>query len=378
VTFTRSPFVLRGADRGYNAAADLITQTVDGFDLNSIWDEYQAAVAVQNAQRQAIIDLLTFPVTDLIERVPQITSAAFEKASEYGEPRGIRPAGAFFNLGYDFDWYDLAARYTWKLLADAPRNQVDANNAMALQADNELVFTKVLSALLNNTTRVADINDQVVNVYPLYNGDGTVPPRYKTNTFLGTETHYLTSGAATVNGGDLDDMYEKLRAKGYSRENGVRHVLLVNHREAVTIRTFRVASGSTYDFIPAEGTPAAYLPIDVALFGGSQPSANYQGLTAIGRYGEWLVVEDDLFPPAYMIGIATGGRANLNNPVGLRQHANASLRGLRLVKGAIPDYPLIDSFYQRGFGTGIRQRGGAVVMQVTANASYTIPTGYTY
>jgi hypothetical protein len=52
------------------------------------------------------------------------------------------------------------------------------------------------------------------------------------------------------------------------------------------------------------------------------------------------------------------------------------MQGLRLVKGANPDYPLIDSFYNRGFGTGVRQRGGAAVMQITASGTYTPPTSY--
>jgi hypothetical protein len=372
--FIRPSFRISGAvPSGFNAAADLITQTVDGFDLNSIWGEFQASIALQNAQRQAIVDLLTYPVTDLIERVAQISSGAFEEASEYGEPRGLRPTGSYFNLGYDFKWYDLAARFTWKFLADAPRSQVDAINAMALEADNSLVFSKVMNAIFDNRNREANINDQIVPVYPLYNGDGTVPPKYKSNTFDGTETHYLVSGAATVTPGDLDDMYEKMRSKGYSMENGVKHVLLVNHREGMTIRGFRVATGATYDFIPAQGTPAQYMPIDVQLFGGPQPAGTYAGLVAIGSYGPWLVVEDDLFPSTYMVGLGTGGRANLNNPVGIREHTNTQLRGLRLVKGATPDYPLIDSFYQRGFGTGIRQRGGAVVMQVKASGTYDRP-----
>ena len=372
--FIQPNFRIGGAvPSGYNAAADLITQTIDGFDLNSIWNEFSATVALQNAQRQAIVDLLTFPVTDLIERVAQISSGAFEEASEYGEPRGLRPTGSYFNLGYDFKWYDLAARFTWKFLADAPRTQVEAINQMALEADNMLVFSKVMNAIFDNRNREANINDQIVPVYPLYNGDGTVPPKYKSNTFTGSETHYLVSGAAVVDSGDLDTMYEKMRSKGYSMENGVRHILLVNHREGMTIRGFRVATGSTYDFIPSVGTPAQYMPIDVTLFGGSQPPGNYAGLTAIGSYGPFLVVEDDLFPPTYMVAIGTGGRANLNNPVGIREHSNPQLRGLRLVKGATPDYPLIDSFYQRAFGTGIRQRGGAVVTQVKASGTYDIP-----
>ncbi len=74
--------------------------------------------------------------------------------------------------------------------------------------------------------------------------------------------------------------------------------------------------------------------------------------------------------------ISTGGQANLNNPVGVREHSNVSLRGLRLVEGPNPDYPLIDSFYNRGFGTGVRHRGGSVIMQVTATAAYVPPAAY--
>jgi hypothetical protein len=76
-----------------------------------------------------------------------------------------------------------------------------------------------------------------------------------------------------------------------------------------------------------------------------------------------------------MVGFATGGQDALPNPIAFREHTNASLRGLRLVKGRTPDYPLIDSVYNRGFGTGVRYRGAAVIAQVTAGA-YAIPTQY--
>jgi hypothetical protein len=100
------------------------------------------------------------------------------------------------------------------------------------------------------------------------------------------------------------------------------------------------------------------------------------GLNVSGRYGSWLIVQDDYVPPGYMVGFATGGENQATNPVGIREHQNAGLRGLRLVKGRDNDYPLVDSFYQRGFGTGVRHRGAGLVMQVTASASYTIPTDY--
>ena len=373
--------ILSGAETkaGYNSAADLVTQTVDGFDINDLWADFAASVKIANEARTKVIQLLTFPVTQNIERVSQVSSARFEVASEYGEPRGIRPGTSFFNLGYDFEWYDLAARYTWKFLAEAPASQIEANNQMALEADNALIFEKVMQALYaGNTNRAADINGlQDVPVYGLYNNDGTVPPKYKNTTFDGTHNHYMVSGAAAIEYGDLDDLYQNISEHGYTLQAGYKHLLFVNPAEAKVIRTFKISGGATYDFIPAAGGFAQLLPVDQQLVG-SQPAPTYQGLTVSGSYGPWLVIEDDLFPTKYVVGSATGGPENLNNVVGLREHANTSLRGLRLVKGPNPDYPLIDSFYQRGFGTGIRQRGAAAVMQIKASGSYVPPTSYGY
>lgn len=373
--------LLSGAEThgGYNAAADLVTQTVDGFDINELWADFAKTVAIANEARTKIIQLLTFPVTKNIERVAQVSSARFEVASEYGEPRGIRPGTSYFNLGYDFEWYDLAARYTWKFLAEAPASQVEANNQMALEADNALIFEKVMQALYaGNNNREADINGiQDVPVYGLYNNDGTVPPKFKNNTFDGTHNHYMVSGAAAIEPGDVDDLYKNIAEHGYTLQAGYKHLLMVNSVEADVIRTWKIATGATYDFIPASGGYAQLLPVDQQLIG-SQPAPTYQGLNVAGSYGPWLVIEDDLFPAKYIVGSATGGPENLNNVVGLREHVNTSLRGLRLVKGPNPDYPLIDSFYQRGFGTGIRQRGAAAVMQIKASGAYAPPASYGY
>jgi hypothetical protein len=45
--------------------------------------------------------------------------------------------------------------------------------------------------------------------------------------------------------------------------------------------------------------------------------------------------------------------------------------------GATPDYrtyPIIDSYFQRSFGVGVRHRGGAACMQITSGSTYTAPT----
>lgn len=378
------PMIAGGANRqGYNTSGDILGFSADGTDLNALWDEYQTTLGLQNAARTRLVQFLSFPVTQMVETVPQITGASFEEATEFGEPRGMRPSVGYFTLGYDFKWYDLAARYTWKFLADAPRNQIDAIHQMALEADNRLVFSKVMAALFNKDNRLGNINGQPVNVYALYNGDGTVPPPYKTNTFDGTHTHYLTTGGLNVGAPsdntilqseDIDAAYDDLRKHGYSFENGVRVIAMMNPSETDEVRTWNRANGDKYDFIPAVGQPGQIMQLDQQIVGQNQPANTIEGLNCIGVYGNVYIVEEEYIPVGYVAVIGSGGPENLNNPVGIREHANTSLRGMRLVKGPNPDYPLIDSFYNRGFGTGIRQRGGSIILQVTNSATYTNPT----
>lgn len=370
-----------GSENGYQVRNDILTQTTDGRPLQALWDEFVATVAIHNERRQTLIDLLSFPVTNVIEDVPTLTGGDFEEASEFGVPQAIRPGLGYFSMGYTFKWYDAAVRYTWQFLADASSSQVEASHQTVLDADNRLVFNKVMSALFTNTNRSATINGQNYTVYALYNGDGTVPPPYKSNTFSGSYTHYITSGAATIDSGDLDDITKKLTELGYGAANGTQLFLMVNPNEGKIIRTFRanVANNNgavaLYDFVPATNQPALIVPNPQGLIG-SQVGGSYKGLTVIGSYGFLTIIEEEYIPAGYIVCFGSGGDANLNNPVGIREHANPALRGLRLVSGPNQDYPLIDSTYQRGFGTGIRQRGAAAITQITASGTYTPPAVY--
>lgn len=361
--------------RGYNASADALTMSADGRDLNDIWDEFQATVAIQNEQRQRLIDLLTFPVTNVIEDVAQFGTEDFEEASEYGVPKSIRPSSSVLSLGYTFKWYDIANRFTWQFLAEASAQRIEAVHQQVLEADNRNLFKEVMKALFNNANRTANIKGQNYNVYTFWNNDGTVPPPYKANTFLGTHQHFRSSGGATVDQGDLNEIIDDFKSHGYSAENGSTLFLLTNVVEANVIRTFRVATGARYDFIPALGQPGLIIPAQDQLLGTGQPASTFRGMNVIGSYGPLLIIEEEYVPAGYIVGLVSGGEANIQNPIGLREHANAGLRGLRLVKGRDNDYPLIDSYYTRGFGTGVRQRGAGLVMKITAGA-YSIPAEY--
>lgn len=371
----RQTFGFATMAKGYNANADVLTMTADGRDLNDIWTEFQQTVALQNAERQRIIDLLTFPVTQVIEDVSQFGTEDFEEASEYGVPVGVRPDSNTLSLGYTFKWYDIANRFTWQFLSEATTQRVEAVHQQVLDADNRLLFKEVMKTLFRKDNRTANIKGQNYNVYTFWNGDGTVPPSYKSNDFDGTHTHFRTSGAAVIASGDLDEIIDDFKSHGYSAENGTTMFAMMNVTEVNTVRGFRVANGARYDFIPAAGQPGLILPQDNSLVGG-QVASTFRGLNVAGSYGPLLIIEEDYVPPAYVVSLVSGGPSNIANPIGLREHANAGLRGLRLVKGRDVDYPLIDSYYVRGFGTGVRQRGAGLVMQITANAAYAAPAQF--
>src|SRR5688572_992497 len=106
--------------RGYNSSADILTKTKDGRDLNALWAEYQAVITEWNSQRSSMVQFLTYPVVNIVEEVPVIGSGTdFELASEYGVPKAGRPTMSSYSVGFPFDWYDLATRFTWQFLADA-------------------------------------------------------------------------------------------------------------------------------------------------------------------------------------------------------------------------------------------------------------------
>lgn len=371
---------LMGSVGGYNTEGDVIQTTIDGVDLGNIWQEFQQTIALANAERQALVDFLSYGVSTPTVTVPQFGGGEdFEVASEFGVPRAVSTQSSYFEMGFAFEWYDMAGRFTWKFLAEATSSQVESIHQAVLEADNRLVFNEVMKTLFDNTNRVADIRNRAYTVYSLYNGDGTVPPTYKTNTFDGSHSHYLVSGAATVDAGDLDDMQTHLNHHGYTASGGVDLVLMVNKEQGDTIRQFRsIANGGTakFDFIPAQGTPSFLIPRDLVQGDTSRPPATYRGMKVLGAYGDFTIVEEDYIPAGYMVAFGTGGPQSLTNPVGIREHANTALRGLRLVKGRSNDYPLQDAYYQRGFGTGVRQRGAAVIMQVKASGTYAPPAQY--
>lgn len=376
-------FAIFGSDQegGFHTAGDIVSVTNDGIDLNALWGIYQDSLGIYNEAMDRLAALFTFPVVNPIETVPQVGEASFEEASEFGLPKGQRIELDYFQLGYDFRDYDTATRYTWKFLRDADVRQVDAIHQEILRADRRLVFRKIMEAIFDNRNRVTDIRNQNFNVYPLYNADGTVPPAFKGQAFDGNHSHYIVSGNAAIDSSDVEDAYGHIAEHGFGLENGTVFVMLANKAQVKEMRKWRAGQVSAngvvanYDFIPAANQPTMLLPNAEGLLG-SLPPDSFKGLRVIGSYADILIIEEALIPQGYFLMFGTGGSANLQNLVGMREHVNPAYRGLRLLPGNQQRYPLVDGYYARSFGTGIRQRAGAVVVQVKASGTYDIPPNY--
>lgn len=369
---------------GYASSGDLVTHTADGVDLNDLWDIAAEALELYNAQQQTLIDLFTFPVESPIEVVPQIGEIEFEELTEYGIPTSAQVDVEMYSMGYDLRHYGKRLGYTWMFLADSDERQITSMHDGMMRADRRAVFRKIMEALFDNRIRRTNIRNQPYNVFPLYNGVdvGVVPPPYKGNTFTANHNHYLTSGNTALDSSDVEDLYDLIAEHGYGLETGATFYLLANKAETDLIRTWRrgvvTANGqaATYDFIPTSSQPAMYVANAEGILG-SVHDPQYRGLSVIGSYGDIKIIEESYVPAGYLMMVASGGAGNLGNPVGFRQHANPAMQGLRILGGNQQRFPLVDSFYAHSFGTGIRQRGGAAIMQIGSGPTYAIPAQYT-
>ncbi|RJT78278.1 hypothetical protein D6T63_12155 [Arthrobacter cheniae] len=359
--------------RGYNAFADIVKTTTDGVDLNQIWREFQETLSIVNTQRSGLASLFTYTTNAPAEEVAQTAGSEddFEESSEFGVPKAIRNGCEIIKVGFPLRWFDAATRFTTAFLRDAPAAQVEAVHARALESDNRLVFKAVLRALLVQTTVATRAkNEDGTPIYALWDGAAdSVPPKFEGNNHAAGHTHYLTSQSATIDGVDLRDLIRHVTHHGYGSPKGDQMLILVNPIEGETVQNLRVANGSPFDFIPSAGAPS-YLTNEVLV--GDRPPAEFNGLKVLGGFGEAWIVESYLVPQGYVISLASGGPGSPRNPLALREHPRPEFQGLRQIPGAA-DYPLMNSYYARGFGVGAANRGAAAVMQVTTNVAYTSP-----
>lgn len=373
-----------GGEGGYATEGDVrVKETADGVDLNAIYSEIGQALALYNNERTRISSLLSYGTTAIADAVPQsVDSESFEEASEFGLPQGVREGAEALLLGYDFADYDKATRFSWKFLRDGSEEQVRSVVTRILEADNKNVNTRILSRLFNPAE---SLSPEKHRVFGLWNGtDGMTPPAYMGRSFSSTDSHYLASNATIVDSADIEDLIAKVKSKGYGVQVDTQLLILANPAEGEQIQSFKkgqesrprfgdepAAPVANYDFIPSASAPAYLTDENVV---GQIAPAEFGALPVAGSYGSAWLIESYFVPAGYVAVVASGGPNSQRNPVAFRQHANVTYQGLRMIPGPVPAYPLQESTFSRGFGTGVRHRGAAAVMQITAEPNYTAPT----
>lgn len=368
---------------GYHTAGDvLVDKTADGVPLTKLWDDLRDLLAMWREKQGALLGFLSFQTTDVAEAVPQsLGKYTFEEASEFGVPKANQ-AGDSLIIGYGFTDYDTASRYTWKYLRNATAKQIDHDYVAALEADQRLRTGKVLQRLLSPAQKLTPEGNPE---FGLWNGtDGIAPIEYLGKTFATNHNHYLVSGNAEVDSADVEDSIKLITEHGYGTTEGSRVLVFASQNLCDKIASWRKGEESRsggpvakFDFIPSATAPA-FLTSEFVV-GQAPPDrfgANAQGqggLPVAGSYGHALIVPHILVPDGYLITVATSGANSPNNPVGFREHSNSAYRGLRQIPGT-GQFPLIDMFWQRSFGVGVRHRGAAVVTQIKASGTYDVPT----
>jgi len=381
----KSVEITGGDVNGFHSESDVRYNTSDGVPFSTLWTEFDRTLEIWNQHKTGLAALFTYPVVDEVEKVSSVGNVKFEKASEYGVAKAVKLNIDYYQLAYGWNDWDIATRFSWKFLRENNAAYLRTLHDKIMEAQELEIFTEVMKAIFDNRNRASEVNGLGYNVYPLYNGSGPKPPDYNGTVFQSTHTHYLVSGNTLLDSEDIEGLIGSLTEHGYGRRSGTRIVILASQAVIDTVSGFRrnVANNNSktakFDWIPAPSQPAMFLPNADGLLG-TQPPDTWNGLQVAGSYGDAWFIEEATIPSGYVLAVATGGNISANNLVGIRQHATPEFRGLRLLPGNWSAYPLIESQYQFGMGTGIRQRGGATVMQIKsgANADYEVPADFAH
>ncbi|WP_255795322.1 hypothetical protein [Mycobacteroides abscessus] len=372
--FLQSPMPFGGSG-GYSSEGDvLVNVTADGVELEVIWQEAADVAAKWNTERSALTSLLTFNTTNTADAIPQSRSQdSFELCSEYGEPESMRPPADYALMGYRFDDFDKASRWTWKFLRDSTAEQVRAILNYALEADNRLTTGTILQRLLDPTQGE---NEWSHPVYGMFNGDNMIPSAYLGKQFSSGHNHYLVSGSETIDSGDLETAIRNVTEHGYGTEPNSRLLALMNPAQSESVASFRAGVENSpgiiakHDYIPSAGAPAYLQPENIV---GQVAPESYNGLKVNGSYGPLWLIDSQFIPEDYFAVVATYGPNSPDNAIAFREHVHTQYRGFRIIPGQVPAYPIQDSFFTRAFGVGVRRRGQACITQLKSSGEYDIP-----
>ena len=318
--------------------------TVDGIDYNEVWYGLLPVIDRYNeVDRTDIESILANRNDESLKKYVLQSSNGFAKLGEVEHPD--RQKVGYGKLIKVTTKYGSAYGYDWEFLKDAKAQDIRDTQASILEQDRQMVKIILLETCIKSSTD------------GFYNGsydsleDITKPPDYGQNTFASSHTHYITSGATTLT---------------YANCTTIRHHIQ-EHGAPATLVGFinSTDEGAIVNaMVPTNSNVQVSNPIT--------DKVSTEGF--IGKFGGINWIGTELMPAGYVLVVGSNPSVDALKPATLIHPTNPSFRGLKLIDGNLPNFPLINSYFLHWATAKVIHRGNGVACQLTANASYTDPT----
>lgn len=339
-----------------------------------IYKQIREVLAAYEETTNAVIGTLADRGTTITENYAYGAGGGFlQPSAEFGQRLATRVEYGEFQVGYPIARYSDRAMFTPEYLLRATVADVQAKTVDALIKDQNTLWRGVVAAMFDNTNYSfvdpADIGggQGTLGVKRLFNADSSEGHIFVNGVQvdIGTLNHYKTSGSGSFNTAAFTLAKTTLKDVGLGSDV----VYFISEADELTVRALA-------DFIPVDpdnGLTIAYNPL-------LQPTRsivkNPKAIGVIKNLGE--VVMLSFIPTGYIVAMDR----NADKPVFIRESDLAELRGFKLTGDEVVSEnsvldgpnPMLNKYWSRIFGAGVRNRANAVVVQITASGSYTAPT----
>jgi hypothetical protein len=372
---------------------DLMDRPVAVVPPADLFDAIEKALAIYNELADDVVSMFAVTTTVAKERF----DAAMLGGADSGllQPRGeysrvlatqiAQEQGAenAFEVGYPLRPFGDRGMFTPEFLLRATVRDVNNKTLDAMLRDSNTLFRHTLDALFQNDNY--DFTDDKVygqglgtyNVKRLLNADGIpgVVKRWDNSLVqLGTINAYKVSPA--ISNATFDMVHDYLKDMGMDTDI----VYIVSKADEADVRALSnfvafdpmqetFVDPNIQDPLPVEGT---IIPPAVARV--RRPRSIGRMRAADGNSGEVIII------PWMFSGYIFGMDMAAEKPVVIRESDLSELRGFHLVDedGMTPAVGgskiIANKYWQRVFGTGVRNRANGCCVQITGNATYTAPS----
>ena len=326
--------------------------TSDNVDWNDVWTG-SLIPSLNMYNDEETLDfraLLTSDIDDTLKNINIPNTDRFEKLGEtsWADAKQIT-RGKWQGVT---DKYGGKYGYTYDSLKDMSLSDIQDTQAKMFDMDRKTMrFEIVKSIMINNGSLAGCLwngyYDSLENI--------SKPPPQGANTFSANHNHYIVAGSTSFN-----TLALITTAAAHIREHGYegRIICLLN--------------------IAQEKEVTDYLTITSTSVQVSNPITNIVGAEGIDWMGRLMGVDfirTSAMPAGYCLfaGVDAPGGTTV---VKFVESHNASFRGLRLIPGPNPGYPIIMSQYMRYFGAQVYNRSLGVAVEFAASGSYSNPSYY--